>query len=56
MALDKRDTVPIPSPRALPIIGNALDIQSEVPIERIAALGRQYGMQFIKSQQQRNQD
>lgn len=43
MALDRRDTIPIPGPTALPIIGNALDVKSEVPIERIAALGRQYG-------------
>lgn len=43
MALDQRDTVQIPGPRAFPIIGNAFDVSSEVPIERIAALGTQYG-------------
>lgn len=47
MALDKRDTIPIPGPRALPIIGNALDVQGDVPIERIAALGGRYGTWHI---------
>ena len=43
MALDKRDTVPIPHPRALPLIGNLLDVAGDVPILQIADLGKQYG-------------
>ena len=46
MALDKRDTVPIPQPKGYPLIGNVLEVTGDVPIMRLAELGRQYGEIF----------
>lgn len=42
MAPDKRDTEPIPHPRALPLVGNLFDVAGDVPILQIADLGKQY--------------
>lgn len=36
-------TTPIPSPRGLPILGNLLDIQDEVPIRALDNLADVYG-------------
>jgi cytochrome P450/NADPH-cytochrome P450 reductase len=43
MVVDRRDTVPIPQPPGYPIVGNLLEVKGEIPIERIADLGKQYG-------------
>ena len=37
------DTVPIPGPKAYPLIGNLLDIQDEVPLHAIERLINIYG-------------
>ena len=34
---------PIPQPRPRPIVGNAPDIESEAPIQRMVELARQLG-------------
>ncbi|KAF7186838.1 Bifunctional cytochrome P450/NADPH--P450 reductase [Pseudocercospora fuligena] len=42
-AIDKRDTVPIPQPAGYPIIGNILEVSGDVPIMKLADLGKKYG-------------
>lgn len=46
MAVDKRDTIPIPHPRALPFIGNVLDITPGISLLKLHDLGHQYGEIF----------
>lgn len=46
MAVDLRDTVPIPQPKGYPLIGNVLEVMGDVPIMALANLGKQYGEIF----------
>jgi cytochrome P450/NADPH-cytochrome P450 reductase len=38
-----QDAVPIPQPRGLPIVGNALDFDAEYPLGTVMRLADQYG-------------
>ncbi|KAK0789173.1 hypothetical protein LTR02_012178 [Friedmanniomyces endolithicus] len=46
MAIDKRDTVPIPNPKGWPLVGNITDVDAEVPIASLQNLAKTYGEVF----------
>ena len=38
-----RDTIPIPGPPGLPLVGNALAIEAELPLRTFQAFAEEYG-------------
>ncbi|KAK4902019.1 hypothetical protein LTR27_000920 [Elasticomyces elasticus] len=49
MAVDRRDTVPIPSPKGWPLLGNLTDVDPETPIASLQNLAKTYGEIFSLS-------
>ncbi|KAK3644310.1 hypothetical protein LTR22_015314 [Elasticomyces elasticus] len=49
MAVDRRDTVPIPSPKGWPLLGNVTDVDPETPIASLQNLAKTYGEIFSLS-------
>ncbi|EMD00975.1 hypothetical protein BAUCODRAFT_566786 [Baudoinia panamericana UAMH 10762] len=46
MAVDKKDTVPIPQPAGWPLVGNITDVDPELPILSLTNLAKTYGEIF----------
>ncbi|KAK1813680.1 hypothetical protein LTR12_011953 [Friedmanniomyces endolithicus] len=46
MAIDRKDTVPIPNPKGWPLVGNITDVDAEVPIASLQNLAKTYGEVF----------
>ena len=43
MADNSADTIPIPGPPGLPLVGNALEIEAELPLRTFQTFAEQYG-------------
>lgn len=44
MSTPKAEPVPIPGPRGVPLMGNILDIESEIPLRSLEMMADTYGM------------
>lgn len=44
MSTPKEEPVPIPGPRGVPLMGNILDIESEIPLRSLEMMADTYGM------------
>jgi hypothetical protein len=44
MSTPMSEHVPIPGPRGMPLVGNVLDIESEIPLRSLNMMADTYGM------------